>query len=102
MTDITQLLKEFERFAYGQSLHSAFTDLLNWTLLPFKMHDNVEAQQHALETYQTHPKATQLVALLTLIGDSSEGFADRWENYINKQFRMVTTANFGLRSTCAT
>jgi type I restriction enzyme M protein len=37
MTDIKQLLKEFERYAYGQSLQSAFTELLDWTLLPFKM-----------------------------------------------------------------
>lgn len=76
MTDIKQLLTEFERFAYGQSLHSAFADLLDWTLLPFKMHETVEAQQQALQTYQTHPKASQLVTLLTLIGDGSEGFCD--------------------------
>jgi len=76
MTDIKQLLKEFERYAYGQSLYSAFTDLLDWTLLPFRMHNNVEAQQQALETYRTHQKATQLVTLLTLIGDGSENFSD--------------------------
>ena len=76
MTDIKQLLKEFERFAYGQSIHSAFTDLLDWMLLPFKIHETVEAQQQALEIYQTHPKATQLATLLTLIGDGSENFAD--------------------------
>jgi len=76
MSDIKQLLNDFQRFAYGQSLQSAFTDLLDWTLLPFKIHETVEARQRALEAYQTHPKATQLVALLTLIGDGSEGFAD--------------------------
>ncbi len=76
MTDIKQLLKEFEKFAYGQSLHSAFTNLLEWTLLPFKMHKGVEAQQQALETYRNHPKVTQLVTLLSLIGDGSENFAD--------------------------
>jgi len=76
MTDIKQLLKEFEQFAYGQSLSSAFTDLLDWTLLPFKMRDNVEDQKQALERYQSHPKATQLVTLLTLIGDGSEEFCD--------------------------
>jgi hypothetical protein len=31
MTDIKQLLKEFERFAYGQSLHTAFSELHDWT-----------------------------------------------------------------------
>ena len=76
MTDIKQLLKEFERFAYGQSLSSAFTDLLDWTLLPFKMHETSKAQQQALETYRTHPKATQLVTLVTLIGEGSEEFCD--------------------------
>lgn len=30
MTEIKELLKEFERFAYGQSLHTAFTDILDW------------------------------------------------------------------------
>ena len=34
MTEIKQLLIAFERFAYGQSLHTAFTELLDWTLLP--------------------------------------------------------------------
>jgi type I restriction-modification system DNA methylase subunit len=30
----------------------------------------------ALETYRSHPKVNQLVPLITLIGDLSEGFAD--------------------------
>ncbi|MDB5285264.1 MAG: Type restriction enzyme protein [Mucilaginibacter sp.] len=76
MTDIKQLLKEFERYAYGQSLQSAFTKLLDWTLLPFKKWDNAELHNQALETYQTHPKATQLVNLVTLIGDASGDFCD--------------------------
>ncbi len=76
MTDIKQLRKEFEHYAYGQSLHSAFTGLLDWTLLPFKKWDNAEQQKHALETYQSHPKATKLVKLLELIGEASEGFRD--------------------------
>jgi type I restriction-modification system DNA methylase subunit len=76
MTDIKQLLKEFERFAYGQSLHTAFTDLLDWTLLPFKKCHDAEQQSEAIQTYQSHHKATQLITLLTIIGDLSEGFAD--------------------------
>jgi hypothetical protein len=78
MTDIKQLLKDFERFAYGQSLHTAFTELLDWALLPFKKFDTTEEQNQALEAYQTHPKVTQLVSLLILIGDGSEGFCDPW------------------------
>jgi hypothetical protein len=29
MTEIKPLLAAFERFAYGQSLHTAFTDMLD-------------------------------------------------------------------------
>jgi hypothetical protein len=76
MTEIKQLLTAFERYAYGQSLHTAFTQLLDWTLLPFKKHDSAEKQQHALETYRSHPKVNQLVSLITIIGDLSEGFSD--------------------------
>ena len=74
MTDIKQLLKEFEHFAHGQSLHNAFTDLLDWSLLLFRMYSTVEEQNNALNTYRTHPKVTQLVSLITLIGNGSEGF----------------------------
>jgi hypothetical protein len=76
MTDIKQLLTAFERYAYGQSLSTAFTQLLDWTLLPFKKYDSAAEQQQAIETYQTHPKVQQLVLLITLIGDGSEGFCD--------------------------
>lgn len=76
MTDIKQLLKEFERFAHGQSLHNAFTELLNWTLLPFKKYDSAEEQQLALETYRNHSKVKQLASMATIIGDLSEGFSD--------------------------
>jgi type I restriction enzyme M protein len=76
MTEIKHLLTAFERFAYGQSLHTAFSELLDWTLLPFKKWDNAELQNSALETYQSHPKVDQLMKLITLIGDLSEGFND--------------------------
>jgi tRNA G37 N-methylase Trm5 len=76
MTDIKQLLKEFERFAYGQSLHTAFIDILDWTLLPFRKFDDAESQNIALEKYQTHPKVQQLVTLVTIIGELSEDFND--------------------------
>ncbi len=76
MTDFKQLLTAFERYAHGQSLHTAFTQLLDWTLLPFRKYDTVEQHQHALVTYQNHPKVDQLVKLLTLIGDLSGSFSD--------------------------
>ena len=76
MTDFKQLLTAFERFAYGQSLHTAFTEMLDWTLLPFKQHTTIEEQSAALETYRTHPKVTQLVSLIALIGELSGDFSD--------------------------
>ncbi|WP_164849837.1 N-6 DNA methylase [Mucilaginibacter limnophilus] len=76
MTDIRQLLKEFERFAYGESLHTAFTDLLDWILLPFKRYEDKLEQQAALDTYRGHKKVNELARLVTLIGELSEGFRD--------------------------
>jgi hypothetical protein len=76
MTDIKQLLKEFERFAYGQSLRTAFTDLLDWTLLPFKKFDSSDEQLLAFNTFRDHPNVEQLTSMLTLIGYLSEGYAD--------------------------
>ena len=82
MTQIKHLLTEFERFAYGQSRHATFIQLLDWTLLPFKKYDNAEEQQNALESYRTHPKVNQLASLITLIGDLSEGFSIHWASYL--------------------
>jgi type I restriction-modification system DNA methylase subunit len=74
--DIKQLLTAFERYAYGNSLHNAFTELLDWTLLPFKKYDTSEQQHQALESYKSHPKVEELVNLVTLIGDLSKDFKD--------------------------
>jgi type I restriction-modification system DNA methylase subunit len=87
MTDIKELLKEFERFAYGQSLHTAFTDMLDWTLLPFKRYEDELTQQAALNTYRSHKKVNQLVELVKIVGDLSEGFADPLgELYMHGQY----------------
>jgi hypothetical protein len=74
--DIKQLLTAFERYAYGQSLHTAFTELLDWALLPFKKFDSADEQLKVFETFRNHPKVGQLTSLITLIGDLSEGFSD--------------------------
>lgn len=76
MTDIKQPLKEFEHFAHGQHSHSAFTELLDWTLLPFKKFDSAEQQLNAFESFRNHPKVAQLTSLITIIGDLSECFSD--------------------------
>lgn len=75
-TEIKELLSEFNRFAYGLSLHTAFTEMLDWMLLPFKRHDAADEQRNALEKYQSHPKVEHLVKLVTLIGELSERFRD--------------------------
>ena len=59
MTDIKQLLKDFERYAYGQSMHSAFTELLDWTLLPFKKFNSAEEQLAAFESFRGHGPRTR-------------------------------------------
>jgi hypothetical protein len=76
MTEIKQLLADFTRYAHGQSVHTAFTEMLDWTLLPFKWFDDAAGQQQAFEAYRKHPKVNQLVKLVTMIGDLSEGFCD--------------------------
>jgi len=68
MTQIKPLLTIFENFAYDQSMHTTFTELLDWTLLPFRKYDDAELQTQALESYQNHPKVTQLVSLINIIG----------------------------------
>jgi type I restriction enzyme M protein len=40
------------------------------------MHDNAEARQQALETYCAHAKVAQLVSIIGLLGNLSEGFSD--------------------------
>ena len=76
MKQIKPLLTAFEKFAYGRSLHTSFIELLDWTLLPFKKNESAELQTQALEAYQNHPRVTQLVTLINLIGDLSEDFED--------------------------
>lgn len=76
MTDIKKLLSEFNHYTHGQSLHTAFTGLLDWILLPFKKYGSEAEQQLALKAYRTHPKVNNLVSLITIIGELSEGFSD--------------------------
>jgi 2-polyprenyl-3-methyl-5-hydroxy-6-metoxy-1,4-benzoquinol methylase len=76
MTEIKQLLTAFERYAYGQSLHTAFTELIDWTLLPFKKWDSAEGQCKAFDSFRKHPKVDQLTTLIKHIGDLSEDFND--------------------------
>jgi len=76
MNEIKPLVTAFERFAYGQSLHEAFTELLDWTLLPFKKFETADQQLAAFNNFREHPKVGQLTSLITLIGELSEDFSD--------------------------
>jgi len=76
MTSIENLQKTFEHFAHGQHSHTAFTELLDWTLLPFKQFSTAEEQQHAFEAFREHKKVDQLIPLIIQIGDLSEDFCD--------------------------
>jgi hypothetical protein len=68
MTEIIQQFKEFEHFAYGQFLHTSFTELLDWTLLPLKgMIARPSNKQ--LNTYRNHRKVNKHIELVKLIGD---------------------------------
>lgn len=76
MNEINKLQQNFERFVCGQSLHAAFTELLDWALLPFKKFDTAAEQTNAFEIFRNHSKVNQLKELVTMIGDLSEGFSD--------------------------
>ena len=76
MIEIKPLSKEFERFAYEQTLRTAFNELLDWTLLPLKQFDTADDQISALESFRTHPKVNELTTLITMIGDLSEDLSD--------------------------
>jgi type I restriction enzyme M protein len=76
MKDINNLVKLFERCAHRQNYSAAFGDLLDFILIPLKMHDTAEGQQQALATLTEHPKRQQLVPLMTEVGELAEGFCD--------------------------
>jgi len=95
MTNITQLLKEFERIAYGQSLHSAFTDLLDWTLLPFKMHGTQKLNKKHSKPTEATQKQSNLLPYYRSLEIAQRTLQTHWENYINKRFPVDTTVNFG-------
>lgn len=76
MKDTNKLLKLFEQYASAQNYAIAFSELLDYFLIPFKWHENQELREQALKQLTTHPKKDILVSLLTEIGELSEGFKD--------------------------
>lgn len=76
MKDTNNLVKLFEQYAHRQNYSAAFGDMLDFVLLPLKMHDTAEGQQDALARLTEHPKRELLVPLMTEIGELAEGFRD--------------------------
>jgi len=76
MKDITTLTKLFAQYAYTQSYSTAFSELLDYFLVPFKWYETKEEQLNALSHVTSHRKKDMLVSLLTEIGELSEGFED--------------------------
>jgi hypothetical protein len=61
--------------AFGQSMHTAFTDLSDWTLLPSKKLLKVRAAKSTRHVPQS-PESNQLIELITIIGETSECMHD--------------------------
>lgn len=76
MKDINKLIKLFEHYAHGQNYSTAFSDLLDHVLITFKFHETEEEQITALQQLARYKKKDEHIALLTEIGEVSEGFED--------------------------
>ncbi|MDB4921228.1 N-6 DNA methylase [Mucilaginibacter sp.] len=76
MNDTKKLYSLFGQFAYTQNYALAFTEMLDFFLLPFQWHDTAEGSQHVIHRLQSHPKKEILVELYTEIGALSEEFGD--------------------------
>jgi type I restriction-modification system DNA methylase subunit len=76
MKDINTLIKLFERYAYAQSYSTAFSTMLDYFLIAFKYYETEEDQINAISQLTNYQKKDEHIALLTEIGELSEGFED--------------------------
>jgi type I restriction-modification system DNA methylase subunit len=76
MQDNKKLFSLFDQFAHTQNHGTAFSDILDFFLLSFKLYYTQEDRRESLERITTHPKKEQLAALFSEIGELSEGFRD--------------------------
>jgi type I restriction-modification system DNA methylase subunit len=76
MKNINPLIKLFERYAYGQNYSAAFSAMLDYFLIAFKYYKTEEDQAAAIHQLTTYQKKDEHIALLTEIGELSEGFED--------------------------
>lgn len=76
MQNTTKLFNLFKQFAYGQNYAIAFTEALDYFLIPFKIYENQEQREGGFSTLTTHPKKDLLAPFFMEIGELSEGFHD--------------------------
>ena len=76
MTDYSKLFSSFDKYAYGKSVASAFTEFLDTLLIPFKVYDTKEEGELYLARVTNHPKKDAFASMADLIGELSEGFHD--------------------------
>lgn len=85
MTDVNKLLTQFDKYAYGKSAETAFTNLLDAILIPFKMYDTPQEHEAMIATITGLPQRETLASMAKLIGELSEGFRDPFgELYMQK------------------
>ncbi|MBB5397191.1 N-6 DNA methylase [Mucilaginibacter sp. AK015] len=76
MKDTSKLFALFKEYAYGHNYAIAFEELLDHFLLPFKYYESKEEQQQTLAQFVANKREDSLVAVLSEIGELSEGFED--------------------------
>lgn len=76
MIDITKLCNQFDRYSHAQSQATAFTEMLDKFLLPFKLCTTQEESEAQTQQIITCPRKDTLAPLLQMLGELSEGFND--------------------------
>jgi type I restriction-modification system DNA methylase subunit len=70
------LQKIFTRISYSTSPSSAFSDLLDFFLAPYRFHETGEELQQVLTRLQAHERKDLYLEFLQELGNLSEGFRD--------------------------
>jgi len=73
---LNNLIKSFTEFAGSEDYSVAFSKLIDYLLIPFKQHEQVEERRKALILFAEHDKRNLLMPIITEIGELSEGFND--------------------------
>lgn len=76
MTDITKLLTLFDKWAYGKQPATAFNELVDTIIIPFKVCGTPEEAEAQLAIVTGHPRKDTLASIANCIGELSEGFRD--------------------------